>query len=82
MGLPTDNVDWPAWCEDMLRKRILRKGSEKLQRISKEKGRARFNCDVASVMSVDADNLSSSEKTCDVIGEEFENISAEVPVLR
>ena len=33
-------------------------------------------------MSVDADNLSSSEKTCDVIGEEFENISAEVPVLR
>ena len=61
VGLPTDNVDQPTWRENMLRKRLLRKRNEKLQRISKEKGEAEFEFNVASAMLSDADNLPPSD---------------------
>ena len=81
VGLPTDNVDQPTWRENMLQKRLLRKRNEKLQRISKEKGEAEFEFNVASAMLSNADNLPPSDIISDGIGEEFGNISAEVPVL-
>ena len=68
MGLPTDNIDQPTWRENMLRKRILRKRNEKLQRISKEKGEAEFEFNVASAILSGADNLPPSDTLSDGIG--------------
>ena len=74
MGLPTDDVDQPTWREDILQKRILRKRNEKLQRISKEKGEAEFEFNVASAMLTDADNVPPSDSLYNGIGEEFGNM--------
>ena len=79
--LPTDNVDQPTWCEDVLQKRILRKRNEKLQRVAKEKGEAEFEFNGASAILSDVDNLPPSDILSDGIGGEFGNISAGVPVL-
>ena len=81
MGLPTVNVDQPAWREDMLRQRILQKRNKKLQQISKEKREVEFEFSIASAILTDADNLSPYDSMCDGIGEEFGNSSAEDPVL-
>ena len=72
---------WTSEREHVLQKRILQKRDARRQQISKEKGEAEFGFDVASAVLTDADNLPLPDSLSDGIGEEFGNISAEIPVL-